>query len=211
MRVDGSLTFTDCDLSALEVTNVRFAPDARLIATGGNCRGALFSDVDFAATVAGTDPLLRMDGVDLSGTVFVECDFGRASFRGSAGNSHLERAWGLVFRDNRVNDVVFTNYDCDGISVERIDISKTLAFVDCSLLRSKFSRIHASAQGAALDLRESDVLYAEIEQDLLDLTVPTASDAPANGSALAILDGQLKASLSSAEGRKHLRLSDRKG
>jgi uncharacterized protein YjbI with pentapeptide repeats len=211
MQINGNLTFKDgCDLSAIEVTNAHLVDAARLIFRDSDCPGALFSDVDFAGAASAAEPALLMDNVDLRGAVFVGCTFGRASFLGAVDDSaDLKPARGLVFRGNRLGSIIFRHYDCDGGFFEDL-IDTQVVFDDCSLLRAKLSGIGDSGHGGMLDVRRADLLYAEIEQTLLDCTTPTEWGAPATGGALVILAKQLEAARSAADGRKYLRLLGRK-
>lgn len=202
MRVNATLRFEESDLRAFEVANVTFAPGAQLISTRCDCRGAYFGDSTFQHDGTSTAPPLLIDDVDLSGCVFVGCVLPKAAFVGR-GDTRLTPALGIVFRNNEVGEIAFRDYDCDGASFEGVSVSAGMFFEECSLLRSRFARIHVSGDRAMCDVRRSDVLYAEIEDALLE---SAASSRPA----LAMLPEQLDASKAAAAIRKNLRFADRK-
>jgi len=158
----------------------------------------LFDGTIFPSDGADGQPALLMNAVDLRGCVFAGCALPTASFTGGGEDAPLTPAWGLVFRGNQVGEVAFSQYDCDGASFETVDVQRRLSFEDCSLLRSKFSGITASHEGAMLDLSTSDVLYAEIDDALLD------------SPSIAIRPEQREASKSAAIDRPRLRLTTRK-
>lgn len=213
MQIGGDFIIeNECDISAIEFKNCRFEDNASLIMRGGSCRGALFDNLVTGGTPV--KPAVNMDGVDLSGTVFLGCTLGTVLCSGVGKGGILTPAWGLVIRGGecpaRIGNVVFNGYDCDGGSFRDIAIAERLEFQNCSLLRVELSNITALSEEAQVDVRTSDVLYAEIGGDLLDGSAPAISSSLPRDGILVILPGQWKAAKSTAEGRKHLKYAEKK-
>lgn len=211
MLVAGKLNLGDCECNALEFSNVQFKEGARLLVKGGSCRGALFHQV----SALGSAPLpgISLDGPDLSGAVFLGCTLGSLRLRGKAGTGKLVPAWGLIMRGrstrqrSHLGDVTIEGFDCDGGSFRDLALGGRLRFLGCSLLRVELSGLVRTRRTAAVDVRESDVLYAEIDRTLL----AAAGGAKGKGRSLLVIGpGQLEAAKHAEEGRRHLRYKDRK-
>jgi hypothetical protein len=212
MRIRGDLCFDDCDCSALEFANLQFDDDARLLMSGGTLRGGLFDNV-----VGGGNaerPALVVSRVELPGAVFVGCSLGAARLTGGSDGDQLMSAWGLVIRGAdspcRVGDLLVEGYDCDGGSLQSLVLDGPVTFKDCSLLRFRISNLSMGRHGAFIDVRNSDLFYAEIDKTLLGNEAPADDESAAGVGLLRLRRRQWLVAQAVAESRADLRLQQRK-
>jgi len=195
LRVRGDLIFDDCDMTAIEFSALQFTDESVRI-RNSICNSAMFYDVRFDRRSEREVGLL-IDNSDLTGALFWDCEITRAQFRGKSDTSPTP-AISMTFRKTEgdravLGDVVIENYVLDGGAFEGLSLVGPVRVTNCSALRTKYTDLVAE-NGGFLDLRESDVLYAQVDDDLLangDTVRFTAAQKEAAGCQKAY-EGQLR-------------------
>jgi len=168
LRVRGDLIFDECDMTAIEFSALQFTDESMRI-RNSVCNSAMFYNVRFDRRSEREVGLL-IDNSDLTGALFWDCEITRAQFKGESENKPTP-AISMTFRKTEgdravLGDVVIENYILDGGAFEGLSLVGPVRVTNCSALRTKYTDLVAE-NGGFLDLRESDVLYAQVDDDLL--------------------------------------------
>lgn len=174
LPVDGELAFAGCVMDAFEFSRLRFS-ERPLRMVDCDCNGALLRGIVFPET-SGGDGNWLVSNSDLRGALLLDCQATGVRLSGMSASGRSS-ALSLAVRGTGespvspafIGDWLVEGYDLDGAVFEGLDASGVIAFKDCSLLRSKFARLEL-AEAARVDVRQSDVLYAEVDLGLADDT-----------------------------------------
>ncbi len=169
LSVKGDLCFENCVMDAIEFSRLEFHDEPLRIA-GCDCKGALFNKLAFLSEGEQDNGLL-VDRSDLSGALFLDCQISHSRLMGDS-SKHRSEALSVSFRETpghsaSLSDLVVQDYDLDGATFQGVAVKGSLVFRGCSLLRAKFSDLAIEAD-AILDLTRSDLLYAEVDPQLIE-------------------------------------------
>ena len=167
IRIGAPLLFSaGCELDALEISSALF-DGGRMRAEASSCRGMLLLDVDAVSKDA--EPILDFEACDLSGAVILDSRIGGMRLRDSVADEALTPAWGLTIRaGTELGYLDAEGYDLDGLVLQNVKLTGPVVFTRCSLLRSRFSDVARSEPGAFIDVQRSDLLFAQVDDDLLE-------------------------------------------
>lgn len=168
LRAHGDLVFDRCDMTAIEFSGIQFT-DESLRILDSVCTSAMFWDVGFDRESEREVGLL-VEASDLTCALLRDCEITRALMTGKSADEP-SRAVSMTFIETKgdravLGDVVITNYVLDGSSFEGVSLVGPVRIVDSSLLRTKFTDL-LTEEGGYLDVHESDLLYAQIDESLI--------------------------------------------
>lgn len=170
ITVGGDLSFENCRMDAIELNHLQFTDESIQIKSS-QCDNARFHEIGFELVREQEDGLL-IDDSNMSGALFLDCEIKRATLSGITGE--LTEARAVMFHESEndraeLSSALIENYVLDGGLFEGLVITGEVIFRSCSLLRTKFSGLDFD-EGAVIDVRESDLLYAQIDAELLEST-----------------------------------------
>lgn len=200
LRVEADMAFADgCDLAAVELRTVDFI-DSHLTITDSACDGMILIDVTSESVVG--RPGIEITDTSLNGVVVLGSRIAGLTVTGSRDRGSLTTAWGLTIRSGStpmvLGDAAFTNMDLDGLVVKDVRLEGPVTLTGCTLLRSLFADIQAGNDAACIDVRESDLLFTQVDE-------PLRAAASTAHPILQMDPGQLKGASRGAETLKHIK------
>lgn len=201
MLVRADLVFTQkCNLRAVEFRGVVFE-QGRLIVRDGFCDGMIMVGVT-ARSQEGNEPVIELTSTSLNGLILLGCDISGLVATGQRTENSLTLGWGVEVRKGdksmALGNAKFTDLDLDGLVMQGVEVDGLVTFARCTLLRSLFADITSRSEAGRIDVSQSDLLFAQVDEQL-------RSSAATISPILRMGDGQLDGVTKAAGALKHIK------